>query len=262
MNRSGGGGNIAYAYLNQHARDPHYVLMLAPTMFTNRITGTGTAYYTDFTPLALLYNEHVFISVKADSPIRNARDLVERLRKDPTSLSIAVASAVGNHIHMGIAIPLKIAGVDVKKLKVVAFRSSAESLTALAGGHVDVAASTFGTILPHLAAGRVRVIAVSAAQRLSGVLATVPTWREQGVDTTFASWRGVVGAKGLTDAQVAYWDRVLAQATATEEWRHEVERNYWSVNYLNSREVSKYWDQQYHELEEVLGELGLAKKAN
>ena len=53
-----------------------------------------------------------------------------------------------------------------------------------------------------------------------------------------------------------------AAATATEEWRREVEKNYWAVNYLPSRDVRKYWDQQYRELEEVLTELGLAKKAN
>ena len=260
MNRPGGGGNIAYAFLNQHARDPHYVLMLAPTMFTNRITGSGTAHYSDFTPLGLLYNENIFISVKADSPIKSGRDIIERLRKDPAALSIAVASVLGNHIHMGIAIPMKIAGVDVKKLKVVAFKSSGDSLIALAGGHIDVAASTFGTILPHLTAGRVRVVAVSAAQRLPGALSSVPTWKEQGVDTAFASWRGVVGARGISEAQVAYWDQVFAAATASEEWRKEVEKNYWAVNYLPSREVRKYWDQQYRELEEVLTELGLAKK--
>ena len=262
MNRPGGGGNIAYAFLKQHERDAHYVLMLAPTMFTNRITGSSTTHYTDFTPLGLLYNENIFISVKADSPIKSGRDIIERLRKDPAALSIAVASVLGNHIHMGIAIPMKIAGVDVRKLKVVAFKSSGDSLTALAGGHIDVAASTFGTILPHLQAGRVRVVAVSAAQRLTGALASVPTWKEQGVDTAFASWRGVVGARGLSETQIAYWDQVFAAAAATEEWRKEVEKNYWAVNYLPSRDVRKYWDQQYRELEDVLTELGLAKRVN
>ena len=65
----------------------------------------------------------------------------------------------------------------------------------------------------------------------------------------------------LFRSQVAYWDQVLAASTATEEWRKEVERNHWSVNYLSSREVRKYWDQQYRELEDVLTELGLVKKS-
>ena len=58
------------------------MLLLAPTLLTNRITGSGTAHYSDFTPLGLLYNENVFISVKADSPVKSGRDLIERLRKE------------------------------------------------------------------------------------------------------------------------------------------------------------------------------------
>lgn len=261
-NKPGGGGNIAYAYLNQHPRDAHVVLMLAPTMFTNRITGSSTAQLGDYTPLAMLFNENIFISVKADSPIKTGRDLIERLRRDPSALSVAVASALGNHIHVGIALPMKVAGVDIRKMKMVAFKSSGESLTALAGGHVDVAASTFGTVLPHLAAGRVRIIAVSAAQRLPGALSVVPTWKEQGADTAFTSWRGIIGAKGISGAQIAYYDQAFAALAATDEWKKDVEKNYWVNNYLPSREAGKYWAAQYRELEESLTELGLAKKAN
>jgi len=262
INKPGGGGNLAYLYLNQHQRDAHMLMLLAPTMFTNRITGSSAAQLSDYTPLAMLFNENIFISVKADSPIKTGRDLSERLRKDPAALSVAVATALGNHIHMGIALPMKAAGVDVRKMKVVAFRSSADSLTAVAGGHVDVAASTFGTILPHLTAGRVRVIAVSAAQRLPGTLSNIPTWKEQGADTTFASWRGVVGAKGISDAQIAYYDQAFAALAATDEWKKDVEKNYWANNYLPSREAGKYWAAQYRELEDILTELGLSKKPN
>ncbi len=262
INKPGGGGNIASVYIGQHQRDAHYLMVLAPTTFTNRITGSGTALIGDFTPLALLFNENIFISVKADSPIKTGRDLIERLRRDPASLSIAVASALGNHIHVGIALPMKAAGIDVRKMKVVAFKSSADSLVALAGGHIDVTASTFGTVIPHLTAGRVRVIAVSAAQRLPGVLSEVPTWKEQGADTAFASWRGIVGAKGMNGAQIAYYDQAFAALAASGEWRKDVEKNYWVNHYLPSREAAKYWTAQYRELEDILTELGLAKKAN
>ncbi len=262
MNKPGGGGNLAYFYMNQHLRDAHTLMLLAPTMFTNRITGSSTAQLSDYTPLAMLFNENIFVSVKADSPIKTGRDLIEQLRKDPAALSVAIASALGNHIHMGIALPMKVAGVEVRKMKVVAFKSSGDSLTAVAGGHVDVAASTFGTVLPHLTAGRVRVIAVSAAQRLPGPLSNIPTWKEQGVDSTFTSWRGVVGAKGISDTQIAYYDQAFAALAATDEWKRDVEKNYWVNNYLPSRDAGKYWSAQYRELEEILTELGLAKRGN
>ena len=115
MNRSGGGGNIAYAFLNQHPRDPHYVLMLAPTMFTNRITGSSTAQLADYTPLAMLFNENIFISVKADSPIRSLADLVAMARatapyggvysshiRDEADYTIGVVAAVQEVIDDGV----------------------------------------------------------------------------------------------------------------------------------------------------------------
>jgi putative tricarboxylic transport membrane protein len=262
MNKPGGGGAIAYLYVQQHAADPHYLLMLAPTLFTSRIMGATKFKHTDFTPIAMLFNEYIFVTVKADSPIRTGRDLIEKLRSSPDSLSVAIATALGNHIHMGVALPMKAAGVDIRRMKIVPFKSSGQSMTALVGGHVEVAASTFGTVIPHLESGRVRVIGMSAPQRLTGQLAAIPTWAEQGAKAVFSSWRGMAAARGITEAQVKYWESALAALTETDEWKKDVEKNYRSAHFLNSRDTQRYWDAQYGELETTLTELGLAKAAN
>lgn len=262
VNKPGGGGAIAYHYLNQHARDPHILMILAPTLLTNRITGSSTVHHGDFTSIAMLFNEFVFVTVKSDSPVRTGRDMIERLRKSPDALSVAIATALGNHIHMGIALPMKAAGVDIRRMRVVAFKSSADSLTAVAGGHVDAAAATFAAILPHVSAGRLRIIGVSAPQRMGGALAEIPTWREQGANAVFDAWRGVVGARGIGETQAAFWERAFAALSQTEEWKKDVETHYRVNHYLNGRDARRYWDEQYRELEEALTELGLARRAN
>ena len=71
---------------------------------------------------------------------------------------------------------------------------------------------------------------------------------------------GPFGAKGLGDAQIAYYDQAFATLAATDEWKKDVEKNYWVNNYQPSREAGRYWAAQYRELEEILTELGLAKK--
>lgn len=257
VNKPGGGGAIAYTYVSQRARDPHVLVMLAPTLFTSRVMGQIKFQHTDFTPLATLFEEYLFVSVRADSPIKTGKDLISRLKAAPDSLSIAIATAIGNHLHLGLALPMKAAGVDIRKMLVVPYKSSGESFTALLGGHIDVAVSTFGTVLPHLEAGRVRVIGVSAPKRMPGLLATVPTWREQGADAVFSSWRGMAGAKGMTEAQVRYWEAALAAMANTDEWKKDVERNFRVPQFLNGRESSKYWDAQYTEVETAMTELGL-----
>ncbi len=262
MNKPGGGGAIANAYLAQHARDPHYLMVLAPTLLTSRITGSGTYHHRDFTPVAMLFNEYIFTTVKADSPIRSGRDMIRQLKDAPDSLSVAIATALGNHIHMGVALPMRAAGVDIRRMKVVAFKSSGQSLTAVLGGHVDVAASTFAALLPHVSAGRLRIIGVSAPQRMTGALADIPTWKEQGADAVFDAWRGVVGTRGIDEVQAKYWDSAFALLSQTEEWKKDIERNFRVNHYLNGRDAQRYWDAQYKELEAVLTEIGLAKQSN
>lgn len=260
-NKPGGGGAIASAYVKQHAGDPHFLLMVAPTLLTSRIMGRMDFRHDELSPVATLYDEYIFVSVKSDSPMRSGTDLIANLKSDPASARIAVASALGNHIHMGIALPMKAAGVDIRRMKVVAFKSSGQSMTALLGGHVDVAVSTLGTVLPHLEAGKVRVLGVSAPKRLGGNLAGIPTWIEQGARASFSSWRAIAAAPGVGKAQVAYWEAAMVALVRTPEWKADLARNHRESQFLSSEQTRRFLDAEYRELEAALGELGLAKSS-
>jgi len=260
INKPGGGGAIAYTHMSQRAKDPSQLLILAPTMLTSRIMGVGQFTHRDFTPIAMLFNEYIFTVVKADSRLKTGVDLIQRLREAPDSLGVGIATAIGNHIHMGLALPMKAAGVDIRRMRVIAFKSSGQSLTAVLGGHIEVAAATFAAVLPHVTSGQLRILGVSAPQRMTGALAAIPTWREQGAAAVFDSWRGVVAPRGITEAQVKYWEAALLALSQTEEWKVDIEKNYRVNHFLNGRDSSAYWDAQYKELEEGLTELGLAKR--
>ena len=80
-----------------------------------------------------------------------------------------------------------------------------------------------------------------------------------GIDTVASSWRGVLGAKDLTPAQVAYWEGVLRKVIQTEEWKQELKENYWVSNYASAAETRRMLDVEYAEFWQFLGDLGLAK---
>src|SRR5690606_680824 len=84
-NRSGGNHTIARAHLNQQVGDGHYLHIDSPSLISNHIRGITPLRHTDFSPIALLVSEYTVFTVKADSPIQNARDLVNQLKKDPDS---------------------------------------------------------------------------------------------------------------------------------------------------------------------------------
>lgn len=258
VNKPGGGGSVAYAYLNQHASDAHYIILASKSVLTNHISGRGPS-YTDFTPIAFLFGEYISVTVKPDSPLKSGRDLIERMKKDPTALSFGIATSLGNPNHQGIANALKAAGVDIRKLRTVIFPSGGAATTAMLGGHVDVVPISAAFAASMARQGQVRLLAVTSPTRLSGVLAEVPTWREQGYDAVVSSWRAIFGPKGATPAQVVYWEQAMQRFIETDEWKKELDNNFWRSEYMRGAETRKYLDQDNEQVKVFLTELGLAK---
>ena len=259
INKPGGGSTIAQAYLNQHPGDAHYLYIAATSLLTNHILGKSVQSHKDFTPIAMLSDDYVGFAVHADSPLKTGKDLLAVLRSHPESLPIGIATAAGNTNHIAAGIVAKAAGSDVKKLRVAIFGSGGEAMTAAVGGHVGWVATPATNLVAHVQAGRLRALAVAAPQRLIGALAAVPTWRELNVNAVVANWRPVIGARGLSAAQTAFWDEVIAKVTRTEVWRKEVESAGGVNHYMNSRELANHFDAQYAEFKNILGDLGLSK---
>ena len=259
VSKVGAGGVLAWSYLNQHAGDGGYISISPINLLIEHILGASVLTYTDVTPLAQLFNEYVAFAVRSDSPLRSGRDVIERLRSDPGAVSFAVAASLGGANHIASVLAMKNAGIDVKKLKFVVFTSGVQSQTAVMGGHVDVAAVPVSGVVAQLEAGRLRVLAVSSSQRLGRALAAVPTWKEQGVDSVFSSWRGVIGPKGMSAPQVAYWENVMARVVEADDWKKDMANNFWESNFMTSAESRKFLKTQYDEYKSVLTEVGLAR---
>ena len=259
VNKPGGGNLMTMNYLIQHPGDAHYVMVGTPTILTNHIIGASPLNYTDFTPIASLFNDYVVFAVKADAPFKSGRDLAERLKNDPKSVSIGFATAIGSHNHIAAGLLAKAIGADVRGLKVIAFKGSAEAVTALLGGHIELVTTAAGNVAEHIAAGKLRVVGVAANQRLGGPFTSVPTWKEQGINVVFGGWRSIMGPKGMTPAQIAFWEKLLSQVVATPEWKTDLRRNYWSDDFALSGQYKADLRQDYASMKAVLTDLGLAK---
>src|SRR3954466_14688419 len=231
VNKPGGGNAMTMNYLNLHAGDAHYLMIGTPTILTNHIIGASNLNYTDFTPVASLFNEYIVFAVKADSALKSGRELAERLKKDPKSVSIGFATALGSHNHIAAGLLAKAIGGDVRALKVVAFKGSSEAIAALLGGHIDLVTTAAGNVAEQVEAGKLRILGVAANQRLPAPYASVPTWKEQGINVVFGGWRSIMGPKSMTPAQTAYWEKMLAQVVAEREWKADLVRNYLSDDF-------------------------------
>lgn len=258
INKPGGNQTLSRAYLLAHPGDPHYFDIGNPTLISNHIMGITPQHFSDFAAIALLINEYTVFTVRADSPLRSARDLVARLKADPDSMSFGVSNLGGTN-HLTLSMAAKAGGVDPKRLRVVVFKTNAESTTAVMGGHIQMVAASMPSVIGQIKAGTVRAIAIGDPQRMSGVMAGVPTLREQGLDVSLSNWRAVIGPKGMTAAQVAYWEDVLSRVVATEEWKKELDAQNWDGHFLRSRDFTQYMEKEYIATKAILRELGLVK---
>ena len=259
VNKPGGGSNIAFGYVQQHAGDPHYLMVGTPSLLTNHITGLSKLHHNDFTPVASLLNDYVVFVVNAASPIKTGRDLMERLKKDPQSVSIGFATTLGSHNHIAAGLLAKAVGVNARDLKVIAHKGSAEAITNLLGGHIDLVTTAAGNIAAHVESGKLRVVGVAANQRFPGALANAPTWKEQGVNLVFGGWRAILAPKGLTPQQSAYWEGVLQKATQASEWKADIDKNFWANDFVTGDRFRKDLDKDYADMKAVLVDIGLAK---
>ncbi len=259
VNRPGGSGTIGLNYVNQHPGDGHYLVIATTGSISNHIMGLIAYNYSDFTSLAMLFDEYLGVVVRADSPLKSGREFADRLRKTPDALSIGISTSVGGANHSTLMVCMRAGGVDIKRLKTVVFAGGAASATALLGGHVDAINTAPDNVAEYVKAGQLRVLAISAGKRLHGLFANVPTWKEQGVNAESGSWRGILGPKGMTAEQIAFWDRAFARLVKTDAWKKELEENFWESSYADSRGTRKRLDQEYGEYKAMLGELGYAK---
>ncbi|HYC44697.1 MAG TPA: tripartite tricarboxylate transporter substrate binding protein [Burkholderiales bacterium] len=260
VNKPGAANTIGWAYLNQHAGDGHYIATFSPAVIGNKLMGTSQLDYTDFTPLNILAREYVVFAVKADSPVKSLQDLTARLKKDPQSTSFAFATARGNHNHIVLSMYLKSIGLDPKAAKAVVYPGGGPALTAMLGGHVDVYVASPRSMVPLQNDGRARILAISAPQRQAGAKANIPTFREQGTDAVFFTWRGFMGPKGLKAPEIAYWDQVFAKLAQGEEWRADAEKQLWVADYTLSADTRKHLDREHELLKVILADLGLTKQ--
>ena len=256
VNRSGGEHIVAYTYFTQRPGDAHAIGVMSTPMLVNPIEGRTQLTHNDVTPIAYLITEPMIAVVRADSPIKTGRDLVEALRKNPGALSIALTST-GHRVSIGM--PMQKAGVNIKGVRMPAFKGGGETSAAVLGGHADVQITSVSTSVPHITSGQMRGIAVSSTRRLSGALASVPTWQELGYQSS-GSWKGVMAPKGITAAQVAFWEDVMRKSAQSDEIRQYAEQNQWLLEFKGAADTKKWLDEEFVALKATMTELGLVRQ--
>jgi len=256
-NVPGAGGTVGLAqFVAESAGDPTKLIVGGYVMVGAILTNASPVSLKDVTPIARLTGDTQAIVVPASSDIQTLADLVAKLQADPGAVSWAGGSAGGTD-HITVGLLAKAAGVDPTKINYVAFSGGGEAMAAILGNQVTAGVSSIGEFKEQIAAGTMRLLAVSSAERLAGVDA--PTIKEAGYDVVVQNWRMVAAAPGLTDEQVAKIAADIEKLNGSAGWAAMLETNGWSNTYLAGDAFLTQLDADIAATEAVLRDIGLVQ---
>ena len=261
-NIPGRGGGNAWDYLRGKSGDAHVLAINSPTIISNKLLGVSAYDYAALTPLANLYTEYPIFIVRAGSPLTDAAALERRLKADINGLRVALATAIGNTNHIALAQVARHAGADPRALTIDVFDSARYAIAHVVECGAELGVITAVSAVPELSSGALSALMISAPQRLDRLFANVPTLIESGVDCKIGMWRGVIAPARIAPAATAFWNSVLAKATATDQWRAELAKKYWANTFMIGDALAAFLDEEQTVMGRALGELGLLPAAS
>jgi putative tricarboxylic transport membrane protein len=259
-NRPGAGGTIGLAeFITANRSDPHTILVLGRVMLGAILTNHSAVSLSDTVPLARLLNEYEVIAVPADSKYQTFGELINDFKKDPAHVSWGGGSAGGTD-HILVAMIADAAGVGSSRINYIAHSGGGEAAVAVMGGHVTAGVSGFGEWKPYAQSGRLRFLAVSSDQRITG--SSTPTIRESGLDVVLANWRSVAAPPGTGDDARAWWVAALERMRDSSAWKQILVQNDWEDSFLTGPEFEKFLADETRNNAEVLNAMGLVPNAS
>ena len=194
--KPGGNGAMGASFAAK-AKPDGYTLFgtsQAPIITTPQ-TQEGLDYsFEDFTPVCRLVETPIVLAVKANSPLKTLKDVVEEAQKSPGKITFST-----NGVYSTLQLPMEIFSRMAKiTLTHVPCTGTSPAVTALLGGHVAMTSASMAPLSPHLKSKALRPIAVFAGGRLKE-FPEVPTFAEAGYPVFYSNWYGVVVSRKTSE---------------------------------------------------------------
>lgn len=255
-NLSGAGGAKGVAHMIETAAQNQHVLMVNSTPIIARsLQSVFQQNWRDLTPIAAVIGDYGIVAVAADSPYRTLEALLEDLRTDASALKIAGGSNRGGLDHLIAARLFQVAGLDPRAARYVAYDAGGRALLALLSGETPVMTATVGDAMSLVRAGKVRLLAIAAPQRLAE-LAEVPTLTELGYPMVLLNWRGFFAVPGLPVLARKRFAELLLAMAETPEWQRIRRRQGWVDNFIIGEAFTDYLAKQEQQTGALMRSLG------
>lgn len=254
VNKTGGGGAVAAAYLAEKKGEPHTIGFFTGVWLTNPLTSEkANVTLKDLTPIARLVLEPAVIAVKADAPYKSLGDFINAAKQNPGQLK----QSGGSITSRDNVVRQQLQQATGARWAFISFPGGGERIAALLGGHVNMMVIEPAEAGEHIRAGNMRVLAQVNDKRLAA-FPNIPTIKEAGINVTpVPQVRGVVAPPGIPAANVAYWEGVFRKLTQTASWKKFLADNQFEDGFQNAAELTKFYDEFSQEMRGILKEAGI-----
>ena len=259
VNIPGAGGGIAFAHtVAQREGDPNVLVAASPATLL-RLAQGQFAHLTERNVrwLGAIATDHGVVAVHNDAPWEDLASLLEDWRRAPSGIAVSGGSAAGGQDHVKILLLASRAGIPPLAVRYVPFDGGGEAMNALLGGFVQVFSGDVSQVEAQVEAGRLRVLAALAPERVGGALADVPTARELGYPVEWVTWRGFYVPAGLSEERYLAWVGTLEAVAASEAWAQERRRSRLEPYFLAGEAFEAFVEEQISEFRDLSRQMGL-----
>jgi len=195
-----------------------------------------------FTPVARINYSATLFTVRADAPWKSLREMVEYAKKNPGKLNFANTGTWGV-ADLTMRLLARAAGFDYNNIP---YDGGGPATLAVLGGHADATVGFSAQTLPQVAAGKMRVLAVTDVRRLRD-FSNVPTVREEGYDVVFTMWRAVLAPKGTPPPIVEKLEAAFKKASEDPSFQALIRSLGDDVQFQGSKEFAETWRQEWEQ---------------
>ena len=255
-NKPGAGGGIGMGAVAKAKADGYTLLMALSSISilpeADKVLGRAPLYQLDqFTPIARLTADPTILAVRADSPWKTLQDFVADARRRPGAITYGSS---GNYGTMHVPMEMFAHRADVKLLH-VPFTGGGPAVVALLGGQVDALSTGPSTVLQHVKAGKVRVLASWGDHRLAS-LPDVKTLTESGFDAVFFQWCALFAPAGTPESVLSRLREAARVAAADPRFVNTLATVETPVQYLDAPEMRRFWEADAKTLAEAVQRVG------
>ena len=257
VNKAGAAGGVGMQFAATSRPDGYTLLLGLVSISTipevDKLFERPQSYTREqFTGIARLTADPPILVVRAESPWKSVKELVEDARRRAEIIYSSSGPYGASHVPMEMC--MEAAGIKLRHLPTT---GGAPAMTAVLGGHAEMWASPPALAYPHIKAGKLRVVAGWGEKRLAA-LPDVPTFKELGLNVEYYLWAGLFAPKAVQAPILKTVRDAVRQAVQEPEFKATMAKVETPIAYLEGEEFKAWWDRDARILAEAVRRIGKA----